>query len=67
MMNRQIVLRPRPVSPSTIDDFELVVARIVEPVDGGAPVRDEWMFLAPCMRGRMQDVRGSRSLYRSPP
>ena len=56
MMNRQIVLRSRPESSPTPDNFELVSVALPPITDGGVLRRTIYLSLDPYMRGRMSDA-----------
>ncbi|HSE04985.1 MAG TPA: NADP-dependent oxidoreductase, partial [Methylomirabilota bacterium] len=51
-VNRQIVLRRRPVGMPKPDDFELVEAPVPAPRDGEILCRTIYLSLDPYMRGR---------------
>jgi len=55
-MNRQILLKSRPVGAPSLANFELVERPVPEPRDGQFLVRQKWMSLDPYMRGRMSDA-----------
>ena len=54
-MNRQILLRRRPVGRPVADDFELVEAPMPPVPDGGVLRRTIYLSLDPYMRGRMHE------------
>jgi len=56
-VNRQIVLRRRPVGEPTLDDFELVESPIPPAGDGEVLARTLYLSLDPYMRGRMNEGR----------
>ncbi len=56
-MNRQVVLRRRPVGLPRADDFELVERPAPAPGDGEALVRTIYLSLDPYMRGRISGAR----------
>src|SRR5215475_5698304 len=56
MMNRQIVLRSRPESNPTADNFELVSVALPPVMDGAVLRRTIYLSLDPYMRGRMSDA-----------
>jgi len=61
-MNRQIVLKRRPVGLPRPDDFELVESSAPAPGDGEVLVRTIYLSLDPYMRGR---ISGARSYAQS--
>ena len=61
-VNRQIVLRSRPVGMPTPGDFELVESPVPTPKDGEALTRTIYLSLDPYMRGR---ISGARSYAQS--
>jgi NADPH-dependent curcumin reductase len=56
-VNRQIVLRNRPVGEPKPSDFELVEAPVPAPTDGEILCRTIYLSLDPYMRGRMSEAR----------
>jgi len=56
MMNRQIVLRSRPESNPTADNFEIVHVAVPPVTDGNVLRRTMYLSLDPYMRGRMSDA-----------
>jgi hypothetical protein len=56
-MNRQVLLRRRPVGAPTPDDFEIVERPIPGPGDGQLLCRTIYLSLDPYMRGRMNEGR----------
>jgi NADPH-dependent curcumin reductase CurA len=56
-MNRQIVLRRRPVGMPTPGDFELVESPVPAPKDGEVLCRTIYLSLDPYMRGRISGAR----------
>jgi len=52
-MNKQWLLKSRPVGEPTVDNFELVETAIPEPGDGEFLMKTIYMSLDPYMRGRM--------------
>jgi hypothetical protein len=56
-MNRQIVLKRRPVGAPTPSDFALVDAPLPKPGDGEILCRTIYLSLDPYMRGRMNEGR----------
>jgi NADPH-dependent curcumin reductase len=56
-VNRQIVLRRRPVGMPKPDDFDLVEAPLPSPKDGEVRCRTIYLSLDPYMRGRMSGAR----------
>lgn len=61
-VNRQIVLRRRPVGMPTLGDFELVESPLPAPKDGEILSRTIYLSLDPYMRGR---ISGARSYAQS--
>ena len=57
MMNRQIVLRSRPESNPTADNFELASVALPPVTDGAVLRRTIYLSLDPYMRGRMRDAK----------
>ena len=57
-MNRQIVLKSRPVGEPKPADFALVESAIPEPAEGEYLARVVWLSLDPYMRGRMSERKG---------
>jgi NADPH-dependent curcumin reductase CurA len=55
MLNRQVLLRRRPVGAPAADDFEIVDAPIPHVNDGDVLRRTIYLSLDPYMRGRMSD------------
>ena len=55
-MNRQVLLRRRPVGRPTTDDFEIVSGAVPVVADGGVLRRTIYLSLDPYMRGRMSDA-----------
>jgi NADPH-dependent curcumin reductase CurA len=55
-VNRQIVLKKRPVGMPTPADFALEDGPIPEPADGEVLTRTLWLSLDPYMRGRISDA-----------
>lgn len=60
--SREIRLKNRPTGPATEADFELAEVRIPEIAEEEILVRNEYMSVAPYMRGRM----GERKTYVAP-
>lgn len=56
-INRQILLKSRPVGPPTEANFELVESSIPEPGEGQYLIRILYLSLDPYMRGRMSGVK----------
>jgi NADPH-dependent curcumin reductase len=56
-VNRQIVLRRRPMGEPQLDDFELVESPVPKPGDGEVLSRTIYLSLDPYMRGRMNEGR----------
>jgi NADPH-dependent curcumin reductase CurA len=56
-MNRQIVLKRRPVGAPRPDDFELVETPMPGPADGEILCRTIYLSLDPYMRGRISGVK----------
>lgn len=56
-VNRQIVLRRRPVGAPSVEDFALVEAPIPAPAEGEVLCRTIYLSLDPYMRGRMNPGR----------
>ncbi len=61
-MNRQILLKSRPVGEPKESDFTLVETPIPEPGEGEVLNRTIYLSLDPYMRGRMSD----RASYTAP-
>lgn len=57
MMNRQIILKSRPVGRPTAENFEIVVAPSVSAKDGELLVKAKFISVDPYMRGRMSDAK----------
>jgi NADPH-dependent curcumin reductase CurA len=55
-MNRQVLLRRRPVGLPVADDFDIVDTPIRPPADGEVLRRTIYLSLDPYMRGRMNDA-----------
>jgi NADPH-dependent curcumin reductase CurA len=55
-INRQILLKSRPVGAPTSDNFELVNTPIPAPAAGQVLLRTTYLSLDPYMRGRMSDT-----------
>ncbi len=55
-MNRQVLLRQRPVGRPTADNFEMASSAMPVVVDGGVLRRTIYLSLDPYMRGRMSDA-----------
>ncbi|WP_295393269.1 NADP-dependent oxidoreductase [uncultured Thiodictyon sp.] len=55
-VNRQIVLRSRPVGAPTADNFALVDAEVPVPSEGQVLLKTLYLSLDPYMRGRMSDT-----------
>lgn len=60
-MNRQIVLKRRPVGAPTVEDFALIESPVPEPGNGEVLARTLWLSLDPYMRGRMSDRKSYAS------
>ncbi len=56
-INRQIVLKSRPVGTPGLDNFELVQRPVPEAGDGDVLLRTRWLSLDPYMRGRMSAAK----------
>jgi NADPH-dependent curcumin reductase len=56
-INRQIVLRRRPVGEPRTEDFELVQSPVAAPREGEILTRTIYLSLDPYMRGRMNEGR----------
>jgi NADPH-dependent curcumin reductase CurA len=56
-MNKQILLKSRPVGKPTIDNFDIVDAPTVEVKDGELLVKAKYISVDPYMRGRMGDAK----------
>jgi NADPH-dependent curcumin reductase CurA len=54
-MNRQIILRRRPVGRPSVEDFEIIETPLPAVADGGVLRRTIYLSLDPYMRGRMSD------------
>jgi NADPH-dependent curcumin reductase CurA len=57
VVNRQVVLRRRPVGAPKPDDFEIREAPLPSPTDGEIVCRTIYLSLDPYMRGRMEESR----------
>ena len=55
-MNRQVLLRRRPIGRPAADDFEIVERPLAIVPDGGVLRRTIYLSLDPYMRGRMSDA-----------
>ena len=55
-MNRQILLKSRPVGMPAADNFEITEAPVPTPADGDVVRRTTYLSLDPYMRGRMSDA-----------
>jgi hypothetical protein len=60
-MNRQVLLRQRPVGAPRADDFQVVETPIPTPGDGQMLCRTIYLSLDPYMRGRMNEGRSYAS------
>jgi NADPH-dependent curcumin reductase len=56
-VNRQIVLKSRPVGAPSLADFALVETPVPQPGDGEVLMRTLYLSLDPYMRGRMSDAK----------
>jgi hypothetical protein len=56
-INRQILLRSRPVGTPSLDNFALAQSPVPEVGDGEVLIRTRWLSLDPYMRGRMSDAK----------
>ncbi len=56
-MNRQIILKSRPVGLPTAENFEIVVASSVTASNGELIVKAKFVSVDPYMRGRMSDAK----------
>ena len=57
MINKQLILRERPVGMPTKDTWRLDETTVPEPADGQLVVRHHYISLDPAMRGWMNDTR----------
>ena len=55
MLTRQVHLRARPIALPSVDDFEIVEARLPDLNDGQVLVRNLWMSVDPYMRRSMEE------------
>ncbi len=56
-VNRQVLLKRRPIGAPTVGDFEVVEAPLPKPGDGEILCRTIYLSLDPYMRGRMNEGR----------
>lgn len=56
-LNRQLLLRERPIDEVGEEHFELVTAPVPEPRDGEVLLRTLWLSFDPAQRGWLNDVR----------
>ena len=57
-MNRQVVMKTRPVGEPKPADFEIREAPVADPKDGQYLAKVVWLSLDPYMRGRMSERKG---------
>ncbi len=57
VVNRQVLLKRRPIGAPTVDDFEVVAAPLPAPTEGEILCRTIYLSLDPYMRGRMNEGR----------
>ena len=57
LLNKQILLRSRPIGEASVDNFELVETHVHELHEGQVLVRVHYLSIDPYMRGRMSDAR----------
>ena len=55
-VNRQVLLRSRPVGVAQADDFEVVDGLVAEPAEGEIVVRNRFLSVEPAMRGWIADL-----------
>src|SRR5687767_7494781 len=55
-MNRQVLLRRRPLGRPAVDDFEIIETPVPAVSDGDVLRRTIYLSLDPYMRGRMSDA-----------
>ena len=56
MVNRQVLLRERPVGVPRADQFEVVERPVPEPGAGEVLIRNHWLSVEPAMRGWVNDA-----------
>jgi NADPH-dependent curcumin reductase CurA len=56
-INRQILMKTRPVGMPTLENFEIVESNIPEARHGEVLIKILWLSLDPYMRGRMSKAK----------
>jgi NADPH:quinone reductase len=56
-MNRQILLKTRPIGKPTAENFSIVEAPVASAKDGELVVKAKYISVDPYMRGRMSDAK----------
>lgn len=56
-MNKQLILKKRPVGMPSADTWELIESEVPKPSDGEVVIQVHYISLDPAMRGWMNDVR----------
>jgi NADPH-dependent curcumin reductase CurA len=57
LINKQVLLKSRPVAEASLDNFELVETHVHELHEGQVLVRNHYLSIDPYMRGRMSDAK----------